>query len=114
MWPFLGIVPQNSLALLARLLLPQSRLSAPSGNRHARIEGQPRPSPLLLLRRCCRSALGALRAVLRAALLAVGHADRVERAAHHVVTNTREILHTAAANEHDRVLLQVVADARDI
>src|SRR5579884_1850081 len=62
----------------------------------------------------CGAALGALRSVLRTSLVAIGHADRVERAAHHVIPNTRQILHTAAADEHDRVLLQVVADAGDV
>ena len=33
----------------------------------------------------------------------------IERATHDVVTHTREILHTAAAHEHDGVLLQIVA-----
>ena len=60
------------------------------------------------------SSLGTLRAVLGAALLAVGNADGVERATNDVVTDTREILHTAAADEHYRVLLQVVADARNV
>jgi hypothetical protein len=31
-----------------------------------------------------------------------------------VVANAGEILYTAAADEHDRVLLQVVTDARDV
>src|SRR5579875_844798 len=66
----------------------------------------------LLARR--RAALGALCPVLGAALLAVGHANRIERAAHDVVTNARQILHTAAADEHDGVLLQIVADAGDV
>src|ERR1700748_938568 len=50
---------------------------------------------------CC--SLWTLCAVLGAALLAIGNADRVERAAHNVITNSRQILHTAAADEHDRV-----------
>src|SRR6185295_3582014 len=55
-----------------------------------------------------------LRAVLGAALLATVDAHRVQRAANDVVTHAREILHAAAADQHDRVLLQVVADARDV
>ena len=51
---------------------------------------------------------------LRAALHPLGDADGVERSADDVITNTREILDTAAADEHDRVLLEVVADARDV
>src|SRR5271168_1946043 len=56
----------------------------------------------------------ALGAVFRAALLAVGRARRVERAANDVIAHAREILDASAAYEHDRVLLQVVADARDV
>src|SRR5258708_14996429 len=64
--------------------------------------------------RCRPASLGALCAVLRAALLAVLHASGVERAAQNVIANTREILHAAAAHQHDRVLLQVVADTWDV
>src|SRR6266849_4040493 len=58
--------------------------------------------------------LRSLRAVLRAALHPSLHADSVERAAHHVVADARQILDAAAANEHERVLLEIVADARDV
>src|ERR1700691_5171633 len=61
-----------------------------------------------------RPALGTLGAILRTALFAVGHADAIKRAADYVIANPWKILHTAAADEHDRVLLQVVADAGDI
>src|SRR5690606_11340173 len=55
-----------------------------------------------------------LRAVLRARLLAVPHAGGVERRADDLVADTRQVLHAAAAREHGRVLLQVVALARDV
>src|SRR3954469_5328003 len=55
-----------------------------------------------------------LHAVLRARLLAVGHAGGVERAADDLVAHARQVLHAAAAHEHDGVLLQVVALARDV
>src|SRR5205807_6956295 len=55
-----------------------------------------------------------LGAVLRARLLAVLHAGGVERAAHHVVAHARQVLHAPAADEHHRVLLQVVALAADV
>src|SRR5690606_23884940 len=58
--------------------------------------------------------LGPLRAVFRAPLAALVHAGTVERATHGVVTDTWKILHTTAANEHDRVLLQVVTLAADV
>src|ERR1019366_5207009 len=52
--------------------------------------------------------------VLRTALFAIGHAGGIQRAADHVITHARKILHTAPADEHDRVLLQVVSDSRDV
>src|SRR3954447_15943844 len=65
-------------------------------------------------RRGIRLLLLGLDAVLRAGLLAVGHAGRVERPAHDLVAHARQVLHSAAAHEHHRVLLQVVALARDV
>ena len=41
-------------------------------------------------------------------------ADRVERAADDVVADAGKILHAAAADEHHRVLLQVVPDAGNV
>src|SRR5262245_15021110 len=58
--------------------------------------------------------LRALRAVFRPPLLAALDAPGAERSANHVISDTRQVLHTAAADEHQRVLLQVVADAGDI
>src|ERR1700760_778235 len=58
--------------------------------------------------------LRTLRAVLGTALATLGDAGRIERAAHGVVTHTREILDTAAADEHDAVFLQIVAFAADV
>src|SRR3954463_6828425 len=55
-----------------------------------------------------------LDAVLATALLAVGHAGGVQRAAHDLVAHARQILDAATAHEHDGVLLQVVALARDV
>src|SRR4029453_8295962 len=60
------------------------------------------------------SALLLLRAVTAAGLLAVADTLGVQRTADDLVANAREVLHTAAAHEHDRVLLQVVADSRDV
>src|SRR3954471_12960390 len=61
-----------------------------------------------------RLTLLALRAVAAAGLLAAAHALRVERATDDLVADTRQVLYTAAPHEHDRVLLQVVADAGDV
>src|SRR3954462_2816801 len=55
-----------------------------------------------------------LHAVLRAGLLAVADAGGVERPANDLVTNARQILDAAAAYEHDRGLLQVLALAGDL
>src|SRR5580700_10119291 len=60
------------------------------------------------------SALLLLRAVAAARLLAVAHALGVEGAADHLVADPRQVAHPAAAHQHDRVLLQVVPDARDV
>src|SRR6478609_3804199 len=60
------------------------------------------------------SALLLLGAVAAAGLLTVLDALGVERAADDLVADTGEVLHPAAANEHDRVLLKVVTDARDV
>src|SRR5689334_16180744 len=68
----------------------------------------PGPKPQKSLR------LRALGSVLGAGLLAVGDAGGIQRAAHNVITDTRQIFHAAAADEHDGVLLQVVADAGDV
>src|SRR5215210_3560536 len=60
------------------------------------------------------TALLPLDAVLRAGLLAVADAGGVERPAHDLVAHARQILHAAAAHEHDGVLLQVVALTGDV
>src|SRR4029450_1673339 len=58
--------------------------------------------------------LRALGAVLGTSLLAVGHADRIERSANHVVANSRQVLDAPAADHDDRVLLEIVSDARNV
>src|SRR5690348_7512333 len=61
-----------------------------------------------------RSLLRALGAVLRASLLALADTRTVERPAHRVIAHAGEVLHAAAADQHDRVLLQIVALAPDV
>src|SRR4051812_43914604 len=56
----------------------------------------------------------ALDAVHRARLLALGDPGRVERPANHLVADARQVLDAAAAYEDDRVLLKIVALARDV
>src|SRR5688500_12416602 len=61
-----------------------------------------------------RGTLLGLHAVLRAGLLAVRHPGGVERPADDLVADARQVLDAAAAHEHHRVLLEVVALARDV
>ena len=51
---------------------------------------------------------------MRARLLAVADAGGVEGAAHDLVADAGKVLDAAAADEHDGVLLEVVALARDV
>src|SRR6202040_4168719 len=60
------------------------------------------------------TGLGTLSAVFRAALLAILYARGVQRAAHDVVTHSRQILHAAATYQNDRVFLQIVANTRNV
>src|SRR5262245_26631019 len=55
-----------------------------------------------------------LRAVLRSPLLAVLHTLGIEAAAHDVVAHAGQVLDAPAADEHHRVLLQVVPLAADV
>src|SRR6202040_1929783 len=59
------------------------------------------------------SLLGALGAVFRTALAAIFDALGIERAAYDVVPHTRKVLYPAAPDQDDRMLLQVVALARN-
>src|SRR5260370_14602914 len=60
------------------------------------------------------SAFRVLRAVAAARLLAVAPALGVEGAADDLVAAPGQVAHPAAAHQHDRVLLQVVPDGRDV
>src|SRR5215467_11764315 len=60
------------------------------------------------------SALLLLRSVAAARLLTAPHPLGVEGAADDLVADAGEVAHPAAADQHDRVLLQVVPDARDV
>ena len=55
-----------------------------------------------------------LGAVLGAALAAVGYAGAIERAADGVIAHAGKVLDAAAPDQHNRVLLQVVAFAADV
>src|SRR5579875_1491701 len=67
-------------------------------------------SPTLFLGR----SLFALCPVAATGLLAAADTLGVQRTADDLVADTGKVLHPAATDEHDRVLLQVVADTRDV
>ena len=67
-----------------------------------------------LLRVLCAWVTILLGAVAGAGLLATVYAGSIERASNDLVPNTREVLHTTATDEHDRVLLEVVTLTRDV
>src|SRR5699024_6906573 len=54
------------------------------------------------------------RTVFRTALLTTFNTCGIECATYNVVTNTRQVFHTASANQNDTVLLEVMADTRNI
>lgn len=60
------------------------------------------------------TGLGTLGSVLGTTLCAVLNACGIECTANDMVAYTGEVLNTAAANEHDRVFLQIVAFAGDV
>src|SRR5579875_3744990 len=61
-----------------------------------------------------RGLLGSLGSVLRPTPSTIRDAGGVQSATHDVVPHARQILDASAADEHDRVLLQVVALARNV
>src|SRR5579885_210285 len=61
-----------------------------------------------------RLLLRPLGAVFRAALAAILHALGVERAADDVVAHAGQVLDAAAADQHHRVFLEIVALAGDV
>src|SRR5262245_432788 len=58
--------------------------------------------------------LGPLGSVLRPPLFTSLNTNRVKRSADYVVAHARQVLDAAAANQHQRVFLQVVPDARNV
>ena len=55
-----------------------------------------------------------LRPVLRSSLLAICDAGGIERSAHYVIAHPGKVLYAASADQHNRVFLQVMADARNV
>src|SRR5258705_10924703 len=60
------------------------------------------------------SLLRALGAIERTALLAILDALGVQHAADDVIAHARKVLHAAAADQHDAMLLQIVAFAGNV
>src|SRR5699024_10381439 len=60
------------------------------------------------------TGLGALRAVLAASLVAVRNALGIQGTTDDVVTHTGQVPNTAATDQNDAVLLQVMADTRNV
>ena len=65
-----------------------------------------------LLGRCC--LLRPFGAILRSTLLPPLNSYRVERSPNNVISNSRQVLNSTAANQHNRVLLKIVANPRDV
>src|SRR6476646_7092607 len=72
------------------------------------------PPPITTRWLAASGRLRCLGAVLGAALLPGAYATSVKGSAHDVGAYTGQVLHPASADQHDRVLLQVVAFAGDI
>jgi hypothetical protein len=62
----------------------------------------------------CSTCLRTLSSVFRATLRTVRHTCGIQSSAYDVITNTRQIFHTSATNQYNRVLLQIVSLTRDV
>src|SRR5437867_11700737 len=93
-----GLSRRNTASPGHDWLLPY--LARPPSDVHARLLG--------------RACLGALRPVFRPALSSILHSDGVESATYQMIAHSGKILHPAASHKHDRVLLKIVADTRNI
>ena len=60
------------------------------------------------------SGLRAFRSVLRAALPPISHSRCIQNAPDGVITNTGQILYASPTNQHDGMLLEIVALATDV
>src|SRR6186713_989805 len=84
------------------------RASGGVGRRTARLRRAIGEAPLRHLFLTARGRGVLAGAVFGAALLAVAHAGGIERPPDDVVADTGEVLHAAAADEHDGVFLEAV------
>src|SRR5205085_10009151 len=60
------------------------------------------------------ASLGTLRAILGTAAAPSINPERIERPADDMIAHTRQILHSATADQHDRVFLEIVTLARNV
>mgnify|MGYP001770812832 CR=1 FL=1 len=60
------------------------------------------------------SSLGPFCAVFRTPLFPICDARGIERTADNMVSDTGQILNATSADEHDRVLLQIMSDTRNV
>lgn len=81
----------------------------PASHPTERLDGLPQQNKRIL-----KLFFRTLGAVFRAAFVAFLYTGRVKRAAYNGVTHPWKVFYTTTAHEHDGVLLQVVAFARDI
>src|SRR5580658_264017 len=91
--------PNLASGRISRLVARRRRLMADVPSAGARSSG---------------ASLRPLGAVQRAALPALGDALGVEHTAQYMVPHARQVLDAPAADQHHRVLLQVVSFARDV
>src|SRR3989304_2208557 len=115
--PVVGRVQELAGQLLRHALLPPAAGGGGGGPPWERGPGRrgpppPPPAPPHLARRSAR--FRRFGAVLRAALFAVGHAGRVQNPPNDVIPDPRKVLHPAAPDQDDRVLLEVMTDPRDV
>jgi hypothetical protein len=52
--------------------------------------------------------------ILGTSLTPVRNTKGIKRTAYNMIANTRQVLYPASANQNNRMLLQVMADARDV
>lgn len=63
---------------------------------------------------CLYVLLGALGAVLRAALATIGYTGTIKGATYGVIADARKVLDSTTTNQHNAVFLEVVAFTPDI
>src|SRR3990172_4070270 len=100
-------LPRNMIVFTSRCTMRLLYTGSGMVSRRATAPFLGMTAPRLLL-------LGPLGPVLRASLAPVGHTGGIDRAADDVISDAGQVGHAAAADEDDRVLLEVVADAGDV